>query len=268
MIINNINEQNNIQDNLVYKFHNINNELLYVGITNNMKIRLTKHKQDKYWFEEITKITTSDKLNRNEAHIYEIYYIANEKPKYNIDFIDGGKINFEIVNLLFKDYVIIKPRFRSTNKIININDKIDIDKVSELYLKGNTIKEIATIANRSPYTIKMHLMDLGLIDKQVIRTKSDKLEALSIAISNLKENINQEYFMTEDIIEEFAKVYDCTHSTSNAIYTRELIGSIQEILDSYGLVKVTANKEIKEKYNIDCPVRSYPKIIIEKSINQ
>jgi len=40
--------------------------------------------------------------------------------------------------------------------------------------------------------------------------------------------------------------------------------SIQEILDSYGLVKVTANKEIKNKFNIDCPARSYPKIIIRK----
>lgn len=40
--------------------------------------------------------------------------------------------------------------------------------------------------------------------------------------------------------------------------------SIQEILDSYGLVKMTANKDIKEKYNIDCPVRSYPKIIIKR----
>ena len=40
--------------------------------------------------------------------------------------------------------------------------------------------------------------------------------------------------------------------------------SIQEILDSYGLVKVTANKDIKEKFNINVPVRSYPKIIVRK----
>ena len=40
--------------------------------------------------------------------------------------------------------------------------------------------------------------------------------------------------------------------------------SIQEILDSYGLVKITANKDIKEKYNINVSARSYPKIIIRK----
>lgn len=40
--------------------------------------------------------------------------------------------------------------------------------------------------------------------------------------------------------------------------------SIQEILDSYGLIKVTANKEIKKKYNINVSARSYPKIIIER----
>jgi hypothetical protein len=40
--------------------------------------------------------------------------------------------------------------------------------------------------------------------------------------------------------------------------------SIQEILDSYDLVKITANKEIKTKYNIQVSERSYPKIIIKK----
>jgi len=40
--------------------------------------------------------------------------------------------------------------------------------------------------------------------------------------------------------------------------------SIQEILDSYGLVKVTANKEIKEKFSINVSARSYPKIIVRK----
>ena len=254
----------NTGDNIIYKFYNNNNELLYVGITNNMKIRLVKHKQDKEWFEEISRIIISNKLNRNEAHIYEIYYIANENPKYNIDFIYGGKINFTLNELFFKDYVPSKPRFRASNKISNTNDKIDMSKVKKLYSDGKQIQEIADLIHRSPYTTKMYLIKLGLIDKQIIKTRSDRLEALSISVGNLKDNEEKEYFMIEDIINEFAKVYDCTHSTSNAIYNRELIDSIQEILDSYGLVKVTANKEIKERYNINCPVRSYPKIIIKR----
>jgi len=39
--------------------------------------------------------------------------------------------------------------------------------------------------------------------------------------------------------------------------------SIQEILDGYGLIKITANKEIKLKYNINVAERSYPKIIVK-----
>jgi len=39
--------------------------------------------------------------------------------------------------------------------------------------------------------------------------------------------------------------------------------SIQEILDGYGLIKITANKAIKEKYNINVSERSYPKIIVK-----
>jgi hypothetical protein len=252
------------QDSLVYKFYNIDNELLYVGITNDMKIRLVKHKQDKTWFKEISKITVSNKLNRNESHIYEIYYIANEEPKYNIDFIDGGKINFTMDKLIFNDYIPIQPRFRADNKIVRSDNKINIDTVSKLYFQGKSIKQIGEIVNRSPYTIKMYLIELGLIDKQIIRTKLDRLKVLNIAVSNLKENQDIEYFMIEDIIREFAKVYDCTYLTAKATYNKEFVRSIQEILDSYGLVKITANKEIKEKYNINVSARSYPKIIIKK----
>ena len=39
--------------------------------------------------------------------------------------------------------------------------------------------------------------------------------------------------------------------------------SIQEILDGYGLIKITANKELKLKYNINVAERSYPKIIVK-----
>ena len=39
--------------------------------------------------------------------------------------------------------------------------------------------------------------------------------------------------------------------------------SIQETLDGYGLIKITANKEIKLKYNINVAERSYPKIIVK-----
>jgi len=93
-----------MQDNLIYKFYNSDNELLYVGITNNIKMRLKQHKQDKYWFKEVNKVFTSDKVTRNEAHIYEVYYIANYSPKYNIDFSKGGTINLNFPVLHFKEY--------------------------------------------------------------------------------------------------------------------------------------------------------------------
>ena len=38
---------NNINTYLIYKFFNVNNELLYIGITNDIKIRLKQHKQEK-----------------------------------------------------------------------------------------------------------------------------------------------------------------------------------------------------------------------------
>jgi hypothetical protein len=40
--------------------------------------------------------------------------------------------------------------------------------------------------------------------------------------------------------------------------------SIQEILDSYDLVKITANQEIKDIFGIEVSERSYPKIIVKR----
>ena len=63
----------NMKKHMIYKFYNKNDQLLYIGITNNIRKRLHLHKQKKEWFNEISKILVSEKLSRNEAYIYEIF---------------------------------------------------------------------------------------------------------------------------------------------------------------------------------------------------
>lgn len=90
--------------NIVYKFFNEQSELLYVGITNNFPLRLKKHKREKKWFKDINKIYVSEPLTRNEAHIYEIYYISMESPKFNDHFNKGNLSHMNLKELKFLDY--------------------------------------------------------------------------------------------------------------------------------------------------------------------
>jgi len=131
------------QDNYVYKFYNSENILLYVGITNMPINRFRQHKRDKNWFSQVNKISISENFYRNQANLYEIYYISNDNPKYNIDFVNGGKISFDLPEIEFTEYIIEndldKINFPKTlnecidkkylaEKLIDFFDKVKSDK--------------------------------------------------------------------------------------------------------------------------------------------
>jgi len=239
-------------DNLIYKFYNINNELLYVGITNNMKIRLKQHKQDKDWFEEINKINISEKMTRNEAHIYEIYYISNEKPKYNIDYINGGKVNFAIDILIFKEYKKEKRK------------KINIDIVLGMYNSGKTIEDIATELKYSPeyitQNLRSRLIELGDIKPNRRNSQNERTE---IFVTCLRVLSNKKYFTRSDIINRFSIDYDCAEETSKMYYKDEFNVLLDGELEKLGLRRIRANKEIKERFGMTGD--GYPFIICESN---
>jgi hypothetical protein len=67
----------------VYRLYNNMNECIYVGISNNVNARLLQHSSTKSWYDEVNSIESSKYINRNEARIYEIYYISKLSPKHN-----------------------------------------------------------------------------------------------------------------------------------------------------------------------------------------
>jgi predicted GIY-YIG superfamily endonuclease len=73
----------------LYRFFNANNELLYVGITNNPFNRFSGHSKDKEWFKEITHSTMEHYPNRLAVDRAETMAIKSEKPKYNRAKVDG-----------------------------------------------------------------------------------------------------------------------------------------------------------------------------------
>ena len=128
----------NMKKHMIYKFYNKNDQLLYIGITNSIRKRLHLHKQKKEWFNEINKILVSEKLSRNEAYIYEIFFISNEKPIHNIEYTKGGEIDFLLPNITFSEY---KKKIKKRNK----NKKIGESKYSVVIKDGNITRRIKRV---------------------------------------------------------------------------------------------------------------------------
>lgn len=152
---------NSDKDTVVYRIYDKNQIILYVGMTNNIKLRLKQHKQDKSWWKDKDIIEVSQLLTRNEAHIYEIYYISNLRPLYNIDFKDGGLVNIKLPNIKFHNY-----NFRS-----NKRSKINLEQLKNLFQSGKTTKEIAIMMGHSTSYINSQLVQLKL------RPKSEKTKS-------------------------------------------------------------------------------------------
>lgn len=118
-------EQKSIKDSCIYMLKDVDQNVLYVGITNNHGRRIEQHYNYKYWANEVNNITVSEYMNRNQAHIYEIYYISKLQPKYNDDFNNLNCDNFylKLDELIFNKYSYEEKEFTSFNISIT-NDVI------------------------------------------------------------------------------------------------------------------------------------------------
>lgn len=241
---------------LVYKFYNKNNQLLYVGITKNFRIRLEQHQKDKEWFKDVDKIFITHKMSRNAVHIYEIHIIANEKPIYNSDFTNGGEVNFDLPFIEFKEYIPKKPK--------STKPKIDMNVVLELYKQGKTIDEIADNLNYSSGYMTQYLRnlldDLGIRKKQRRNSQGERLKILTDILENFKSS-DKDYLTTQNLLDEFMEIYGCGYEMANEYYKNEFTKVINEILEGYDLQRIRANKILKEKHGIISD--GYPFIIVK-----
>lgn len=68
----------------VYRMFDYKDELLYVGISNRVDIRIEQHRASKEWFWRVDRITTMNYPNRQAALDAEKHAIKTENPIYNI----------------------------------------------------------------------------------------------------------------------------------------------------------------------------------------
>lgn len=69
--------------NVLYRFYDSADTLLYVGITDSPQNRFRSHRSDKYWFKYVVRSTMEHFSSRSELEAAEIVAIQTEKPKYN-----------------------------------------------------------------------------------------------------------------------------------------------------------------------------------------
>jgi hypothetical protein len=97
-------------DTCVYIMKNSNGDSLYVGITNNHNKRITQHCADKKWISQVDEILISEYINRNQARIFEIYYISKLNPRYNNEFnrLDCDNFKLDLDELTFNNFIFDK----------------------------------------------------------------------------------------------------------------------------------------------------------------
>jgi len=73
-----------IPSTVLYRLFDAAGDLLYVGVTGDLRGRLTQHTADKHWWSQVTRKTVAWYGSRSDALQAETAAIVNEHPRYNV----------------------------------------------------------------------------------------------------------------------------------------------------------------------------------------
>lgn len=80
----------------LYRLFDAAGDLLYVGITNNVKVRMQGHRADKRWWPEVVEKRITWYPNRPDAAAAEDRAIKTEDPRYDRSYRQAGGANLPI----------------------------------------------------------------------------------------------------------------------------------------------------------------------------
>jgi predicted GIY-YIG superfamily endonuclease len=116
----------------IYKFLDINDNVIYVGQTTNMEKRMYQHKKYNYrnfeLYSNIYKIRYAEVESDYHMNIYEIHYICKYNSKYNTEFKTNNKRLFDIPEVEWKLYILKKFIENCYTHYIIATGDISIDK--------------------------------------------------------------------------------------------------------------------------------------------
>jgi len=168
----------------LYKFWN-KNELLYVGISLNVFARLSQHRRDKEWWDEVTEIKVKHFDTREEALDAEAKSIKNDSPKYNIAMNNGvhvtldrdseiAKLEDECVNPTMSDEFVTKY-----NELKEMIMHLSLEKLgeSELDRKYGFLPKYEMTLNNPKDVLKL-ATELANMDYAIEQAKTIAKETL------------------------------------------------------------------------------------------
>lgn len=180
----------------VYRFINRENEVIYVGMTSNLKARIAKHLSNESRFvtedfsiEDIKRVDYLELQNEQECKLVEAYYINKHKPRFNISipgekiFIDENAhawISFKLADSIF----ISKDNQTEERKREILEEKIE-KLTSKLALQKSKIKYLE---EEHAFSREKNLEAERLLD--FLMRKVEMLESKEAAIKKLEESFN------------------------------------------------------------------------------
>jgi excinuclease UvrABC nuclease subunit len=157
--------RNYTEQTYLYEAYDAFGNLLYVGITNDLKRRLKEHRFSAKWWTQQTEIKHTLYPSRYEAKEQESRVIADRSPGFNIAETDK---HAEAVRLSWqkrKEQKPEEPRFivspRETVALLSVQQEDEIDELVELLTAIKTFKRRGN--DRAHYYTKIALIDVRAI---------------------------------------------------------------------------------------------------------
>jgi predicted GIY-YIG superfamily endonuclease len=120
----------------VYEAYDAFGNLLYVGITNNLKRRLKEHQSRAKWWNQQTEVRHTLYPSRDEAKEQESRVIANRSPVFNIAETDKHADAVRVSWQKRKEQKPKEPRFivspRETVALLSVEQVNEVDELIEL----------------------------------------------------------------------------------------------------------------------------------------
>jgi hypothetical protein len=120
-----------MEHNILYRYFDENDRLLYVGITKNQFSRLQAHAISARWFGLIHKATFRHYTSREDVKRAELKAIATENPLFNIQGISENHPGADRKSLDWLNHIV-----EMSNKVNELDDDIHAEFIQAMEMAG------------------------------------------------------------------------------------------------------------------------------------
>lgn len=166
----------------VYRYIH-NDEIIYIGKTNDLNRRDKEHKSDK-WYHDKLKYEYIQVDNEFITQLYEVYLINRDNPKENI----ASKNNYDVSDIKFN--------IEETWKPVIIKERSNKAKIKKCNEKNAKKSNKALVMERQMQEIDDKFMELiSKHKKEIIKVYYDEYEFLTVILkcSQFKELLGSKY---------------------------------------------------------------------------